>query len=161
MANYSAQHTQRMNELEGIELAGFIRRWVAFFLDIIIMALLFLIFSSAIIPLLIKNGLIKSDEEIIFALNLNWYSIVWTVLYFSLATYIGNGKTPGKWITRVRVVSLVHKKMTLWHSVERALGYGASFLELGFGFFQYFIHPNRCTVHDRIAETIVIRDIHK
>jgi len=42
--------------------------------------------------------------------------------------------------------------------VERALGYGASSLELGFGFIQYFIHPNRRTVHDRMAETIVIRD---
>jgi len=35
---------------------------------------------------------------------------------------------------------------------------GASFLEFGFGFVQYFIHPNRRTVHDRIAETIVIRE---
>jgi uncharacterized RDD family membrane protein YckC len=52
----------------------------------------------------------------------------------------------------------VHRRMTLWHSFERALGYGASALELGFGFFQYFIHPNRRTVHDRIAETIVVRD---
>jgi hypothetical protein len=48
--------------------------------------------------------------------------------------------------------------MTLWNSLERSLGYGASFLEFGFGFLQYFIHPNRCTVHDRIAETIVIKD---
>lgn len=30
-------------------------------------------------------------------------------------------------------------------------------LEVGFGFLQYFTHPNRQTVHDRIAETIVIR----
>jgi uncharacterized RDD family membrane protein YckC len=42
--------------------------------------------------------------------------------------------------------------------VERALGYGASFLEFGFGFLQYFIDSNRRTVHDRIAETIVIQD---
>jgi hypothetical protein len=28
--------------------------------------------------------------------------------------------------------------------------------EAGFGFAQYFIHPNRQTVHDRIAETIVV-----
>ncbi len=27
-------------------------------------------------------------------------------------------------------------------------------LEFGFGFFQYFMHPNRQTVHDRIAETM-------
>ena len=42
-------------------------------------------------------------------------------------------------------------------SDKRALGYGASALEFGFGFIQYFIHPNRRTVHDRIAETIVVK----
>ncbi|HUE24899.1 MAG TPA: RDD family protein [Bryobacteraceae bacterium] len=65
-------------------------------------------------------------------------------------------KNPGQRLLRIRVVSLVHRRMSLWHSVERALGYGASVLELGFGFLQYFIHPNRRTVHDRIAETIVV-----
>jgi uncharacterized RDD family membrane protein YckC len=29
-------------------------------------------------------------------------------------------------------------------------------LEFGFGFMQYFIHPNQRTVHDRIADTIVV-----
>jgi hypothetical protein len=37
------------------------------------------------------------------------------------------------------------------------LGYYASSLEFGFGFLQYFIDYNRRTVHDRIAETIVIK----
>jgi uncharacterized RDD family membrane protein YckC len=46
--------------------------------------------------------------------------------------------------------------MGVWQSIERALGYGASFLEGGFGFFQYFFARNRQTVHDRIAETIVV-----
>jgi hypothetical protein len=51
-----------------------------------------------------------------------------------------------------------YTKITLWQAVERALGYGESMLEGGFGFFQYFLHHNRCCVHDRIAETIVIQD---
>jgi uncharacterized RDD family membrane protein YckC len=38
------------------------------------------------------------------------------------------------------------------------LGYGASALEAGFGFFQYFLQPNRACVHDRIAETIVVKE---
>jgi uncharacterized RDD family membrane protein YckC len=58
----------------------------------------------------------------------------------------------------IRVVSLVHGRLGLWHSIERALGYSASTLELGFGFIRYFVHPNRRTVHDRIAETIVVLD---
>jgi hypothetical protein len=45
--------------------------------------------------------------------------------------------------------------------VERALGYGASALEGGFGFVQYFIHGNHCCVHDRIAETIVVKEPRK
>ena len=161
MARYNSEHTERMKGLHGAELAGFARRLIAFALDIVIMAILFLIIASAIAPLLVRYGLIQSDDEIIFALNLNWYSIAWTILYFGLSVFIGNGKTPGKWLAGIRVVSLVHSRITLWHSIERALGYGASLLELGFGFFQYFIHPNKCTVHDRIAETIVIRDFAK
>ena len=85
----------------------------------------------------------------------NWYSIVYLVLFFGLSVYLGNGRTIGKRVMGIRVVSIVHHRMGLWHSIERALGYGASALE--FGFAQYFIHPNRRTVHDRMAETIVIR----
>jgi len=63
-------------------------------------------------------------------------------------------------IARTRAVSLTHSRMGLWQSFERALAYGASFLELGFGFVQFFMHRNRQTVHDRIAETIVV-DVRK
>jgi uncharacterized RDD family membrane protein YckC len=58
----------------------------------------------------------------------------------------------------IRVVSLVHHEISLWQSIERALGYAASSLEAGFGFLQYFTHPNCQTIHDRIAETIVDLD---
>ena len=79
-------------------------------------------------------------------------------MYFGLTTYVGKGRTPGKWLLNIRVVSLVHERLGLWHSIERALGYGASALEFGFGFAQYFVHSNHRTVHDRIAETIVVAD---
>ena len=78
------------------------------------------------------------------------------MLYFGFVTYFGRGQTLGKWLFHIRVVSLVHGHLSLWHCLERALGYGASALEGGFGFVQFFIHPNRQTVHDRIAETIVV-----
>jgi uncharacterized RDD family membrane protein YckC len=74
----------------------------------------------------------------------------------TIQIYLPEGNPRGKALLGIRTASLVHEKMTLWHSIERALGYGASLLEFGFGFFQYFIHPNRRTVHDRIAETIVV-----
>jgi uncharacterized RDD family membrane protein YckC len=79
------------------------------------------------------------------------------VLYFGLITSCTNGYTLGKRIFKIRIVSTNHKHLTLWHSIERSIGYYASSLEFGFGFLQYFIDYNRRTVHDRIAETIVIK----
>ena len=80
------------------------------------------------------------------------------VFYFALFMYFTNGKTVGKYITRVRVVSLYHHHVGLWHCIERALGYGASAVEAGLGFLQVFWNPNRMCLHDRIAETIVIQE---
>jgi len=105
-------------------------------------------------------GLGGSDRDIKIELNFfhNWYSVAYLVLFFGVSFYLGNGQTLGKRLMGIRAVSLVHHRLSLWHSIERAFGYGASALEFGFGFLQYYIHPNRRTVHDRIAETIVIRE---
>ena len=58
----------------------------------------------------------------------------------------------------IRIVSLGNERISLWQSVERALGYGAAALEFGFGFLQFFIHPYRRTAQDRLAETIVVKE---
>jgi uncharacterized RDD family membrane protein YckC len=129
--------------------------------DILISAEIFSLLGSAIEPLFLKWGWIQDTEEIIYAINLNWYSFAWTVLYFGLSAYVGKGRTPGKALLGIRIESLVHPRISLWQSIERALGYAASLLEFGFGYFQYFFHPNRRTVHDRIAETIVVRQRRK
>lgn len=84
--------------------------------------------------------------------------LIFGVLYFGLMVWATNGRTVGKKLMKIRIVSLTQERITLWQSCERALGYSASALEAGFGFFQFFINPNRCCVHDRIAETIVIED---
>ena len=159
MATYDSHQTKRMEAVHGAPLASFWRRAAAFMLDIVIMSLLFVAVGSLLEPVLRKYGWkMRSSEGLVFALNANWYSVAWVVLYFGLATYFGRGRTPGKALLGIRVVSLAHERLSLWHSLERALGYGASMLEFGFGFLQYFIHPNKRTVHDRIAETIVVRD---
>jgi len=159
-AKYKAHETARMRALDGAPLASFSRRATAFVVDLFIGWLLFVvIFVVLIVTMRVTVGLPAPGQEPIH-LNFfeNWYSILWWVVYFGLATFFWNGRTPGKRLLGIRVVSLVHDRLTLWHSMERALGYGASALELGFGFLQYFVHPNRRTVHDRIAETIVIVD---
>jgi len=84
--------------------------------------------------------------------------IVVPILYFGVLLWKGKGRTPGKRIMRIRVVSLVHRHLSFWHCVERALGYGAAALEGGFGFVQFFIHPYRRCAQDRLAETIVVTE---
>jgi uncharacterized RDD family membrane protein YckC len=166
---YDAHETERMRQLHGVELASFRRRAIAFLVDLLIgMALIVAVFLLFLLVyndgrLTLRSSMgqpVADDGTLMLRLTFfkNWYSVIWWVLYFGLATYFGKGRTPGKRLMSIRVVSLVHERLGLWHSIERALGYAASALEFGFGFAQYFIHPNRRTVHDRIAETIVIAE---
>jgi uncharacterized RDD family membrane protein YckC len=79
------------------------------------------------------------------------------ILYFAISNYITNGQSFGKKILGIKIISIYHHRIGLWHCIERSLGYVASTLELGIGFYQVFWNPNRMTLHDRIAETIVIK----
>ena len=149
--------THRAIALEGRPLASFWSRFIAYLID-------FLIISVIYAPI---EGFVKyfwqkyKGLPIEIHVHVDYHNpgaLIAIVIYFALAVYWTNGKTIGKWLTKIRVVSLVHERITLWQAVERALGYGASALEFGFGFLQVFFHHNRCCVHDRIAETIVVND---
>ena len=159
MRVYDAHETERMHQVHGVPLASFKARALAFVIDFFLAFLLFAV--TLILGLRLVSGLgllkLKTNVNLEFDLH-HWYSLIFVVLYFGLSTYLGNGQTFGKRLVGIRVVSLAHERMSLWHSFERALEYGASALEFGFGFIQYFIHPNRRTVHDRIAETIVVKE---
>ena len=164
---YQAHETARMAELQGAELATFSRRAIAFAIDCAI-AFVLLLLSIAVVSIVIwavetRGTFAHYTMHVQFEPELETIviNIMVPILYFGLLTYRWNGQTVGKRIMRIRVVSLVHERMSLWHSIERALGYGAACLEFGFGFLQYFVHPNRRTVQDRIAETIVVREPRK
>ena len=148
----------RMEALTGTPLASFARRTIAFFIDFVIAGLLFIVLTVGLGRLGERLGILPAQEnvQLEFTFFRNWYSAAWLVVYFTIGLYLGKGRTIGKKICRIRVVSLVHEHISFWHAFERSLGYGASALEAGFGFFQYFLRPDRRTIHDRIAETIVV-----
>ncbi len=152
---------ERRAALAGTVLASFPRRAAALFVDFALAALAFVALVPASIVLADRWGWLHLDRDVNLHLDFfhNWYSVLWLVAYFTLASYWGHGRTPGKRLLRIRIVSLVHDHLTFWHALERALGYGASVLEGGFGFLQYFLRKgDRQTVHDRIAETLVVAD---
>ncbi len=161
LRTYDITHGSRLHELKGAPLASFLRRGAAFLVDcmlvIIGLLLAFILVGFVAWKLSDAGGgtyRFRFEKE-------SWYghlilNVLVPILYFGLFTYFWNGQTPGKRLFHIRVVSLTHRHITLWHSIERCLGYVAASLEFGFGFLQYFIHPNRQTVQDRLAETIVI-----
>jgi uncharacterized RDD family membrane protein YckC len=186
MRNFSARETEWLQELDGIELASFKQRAMALVIDSCILAVFFIIVwiivTLAILVIQLGVGAVQghplpSLQQIItsFPFNLKtsdpefvefshgeiaqaFFDIVVPILYFGIFLWKGKGRTPGKRIMRIRVVSLVHRHLSFWHCVERALGYGAAALEGGFGFAQFFIHPYRRCAQDRLAETIVVTE---
>ena len=142
-------------DLTGFPLASFQRRLAAWMIDIVLVLLVFV--GLYLLDLRLNHTEIyNSDRNIHIELFDHPWGLALVVAYFGLMTRYAGGRTIGKWIFRIHVVSIAHAKLTLWQCVERVLGYGFSSLEGGFGFIQYFLHPNGQTLHDRIAETVVI-----
>jgi uncharacterized RDD family membrane protein YckC len=159
-AVYVGHESARMAELEGTPLASFRSRAAAFAIDFAIASVIFVAAAMAGAVALLKLGWLHGDVHVDFDpfKHENWQSVIYFVAFFAVSNYLGNGATIGKRLLKIRAVSLLHQRLSLWHSIERALGYLASSLEAFFGFFQYFIDPNHRTVHDRIAETIVVTE---
>jgi uncharacterized RDD family membrane protein YckC len=155
--NYKGHETARMLALEGVPLASFWSRGMAFLIDFFLTVLLFAIVAVPTALLWQARHPSTKNKDVHFDFDYhNPYSLVAIVLYFGFSLYWGNGRTLGKRLLKIRVVSLAHEHLSIWHCLERALGYGASALEGGLGFLQYFTDPACRTVHDRIAGTIVI-----
>ena len=140
-----------MHELEGVPLATFWQRLLGYIVDLVLAVILW-----APTEILWRLKILHEQN-----IHLVWDfheagNLIFMFLYFGLANYFGNGRTPGKWVARTRAVSLTHRRLGLWQSIERGLGYGAAVLEGGLGFAQFFWDKNRMCAQDRLAETIVI-----
>ncbi len=151
-----------------IVLATFPRRAIAIIVDFLIIILIFYLICKMFtwIGLGITNikltNIFHIDIEArhMSEQNIQVFKTVLgfiPIIYFAASTYISNGLTIGKKIAGIKIISLYHHRLGLWPCIERSLGYVASTLELGIGFYQVFWNPNRRTLHDRIAETIVIK----
>ena len=157
---FAPADSSREAALTGLRLASFRRRSAAFLTDLFLIGIVFLLASVWVGRWLGQLGLLDLDQDYNFTLSFgNWYSTILLVVYFAFSTYFTQGKTLGKMLFKLRIVSLEHERLSFWHCIERALGYGASALELGFGFFQVMWNTDRRATHDRIARTIVIHDV--
>jgi uncharacterized RDD family membrane protein YckC len=170
---FHAHETAREEELEGLPLAGFGRRVLGYWIDMVLMLPLVVLIAwlwaryGFLADKLHREwkwhgSTVRIGADYSGASDSNeWVFIVAGLFCIALVNYFSNGKSVGKWITRTRIVSLTHRRLGLWQCVERILGYGASVAEGGLGFIQYCWSPNRMCAHDRLAETIVVDERRK
>jgi uncharacterized RDD family membrane protein YckC len=78
------------------------------------------------------------------------------IAYFSAFAALGDGRTPGKWMLRLRARRLDGNRMGWGSAFGRAGGYTSSAATLGLGFLAAVRDPNRQALHDRIAGTVVV-----
>ncbi|MCY4398226.1 MAG: RDD family protein [Gemmatimonadetes bacterium] len=82
----------------------------------------------------------------------------WGTVYLTLFLALWQGRTPGKKVLGLRVVRLNGQPLGLFMSLERAGGYAAGVATGLLGFAQVWWDPNRQAIHDKITETVVIRE---
>ena len=79
------------------------------------------------------------------------------VAWFTVATRLGRGRTPGKALLRLRVVRLDGRALGWNDAFGRAGGYSGSAATALLGFVQMIWDANRQTLHDRMVGTVVVR----
>lgn len=85
----------------------------------------------------------------------------WLGLYFTAFLVLGRGQTPGKRLTRIRVIRLDAAPIGWWIALQRFGGYSASFFTGLLGFFEIFWDANRQGLQDKLVHTVVIDERRK
>jgi hypothetical protein len=107
-----------------------------------------------------ENGMLYLGSDVITGFGGFAVGVPFFIAYFTILTWALKGKTPGKALAGIRVTMLDGRRLSLWNSFGRAGGYAASAATGFLGFLEAFWHPNRQTIHDRIAGTVVTRERH-
>ena len=147
------------NRLKGEDppLAGFGRRTLGYFIDLVIIFLLL----GIIIPVA-KYINVNAYRSAGYGGGEDFFIIV-TFLFvnFFIVSYFTwfhaeGGQTPGKRVMGIRLVSLYGNEVGFTRSVFRSLGYYVSYVVFCAGFIWALFDQNRQTWHDKLAGTIVI-----
>lgn len=80
----------------------------------------------------------------------------WLGLYFTAFLVLGRGQTPGKRLTRIRVIRLDATPIGWWIALQRFGGYSASFFTGLLGFLEIFWDANRQGLQDKLVHTVVV-----
>lgn len=139
-----------------LEYAGFWRRLGAFLIDAILLSIL----MRLLFPL-------RGAGFDLWNLDSRWYFIpliTLSNLFSSLATiaysvvfWTWRGQTPGKMLLNIKVLRGDGSNITLGYALLRYLGYIVCGLTLGIGFLWIGFDARKQGLHDKIADTVVVK----
>jgi uncharacterized RDD family membrane protein YckC len=147
-----------------MEYAGFWRRFVAYLIDFIILAIVqgpLGAFSGVLGAL--TGGFTEDTESAgaVMAVAGLQCLVSLVSLAISLAYYIGfwawRGQTPGKMAMGVKIVRTDGSPITVGTALLRYMGYIVSTLILFIGFIMIAFDSRKQGLHDKIANTYVVR----
>jgi uncharacterized RDD family membrane protein YckC len=136
------------------DLAGLNSRALAFFIDIIIISLVALLAFGIGVFFIKDTGSIVLDRV---------FMPIYLLLFFLGSSYFVilngyRGKTIGKMIMGIRIISSEGGNIGFWQSFARWIGYYISGAFLFIGFLWSIFDKNSQSWHDKIAGTFVVRD---
>lgn len=84
--------------------------------------------------------------------------VSWGTIYMTLFLALWQGRTPGKRVFGLQVLRLDGRPLGLLAAFERTGGYAAGAATSLLGFARVWWDPNRQAIHDKIADTVVVRE---
>ncbi len=158
-------HPVQDNSLKGY-YAGFVSRFLAFVVDIVVLSAIMLVFHASVaivlnffninIAVLLKsdNSFITMAAAVFILFNLLISAFVW-VFYF-VGAWMLVGQTVGKRVLGLKVVSLDGSLPVFKQALIRYAGYWLSALPFFLGFLWVLADDERRGWHDKISHTCVI-----
>jgi uncharacterized RDD family membrane protein YckC len=151
--------------------AGFVTRYIAFLLDVLVVAIASLLFITILRVTLnffgISNlltavsGPQATEPEIIMRSGaVRWLGTIaggfLTFGIYSIVAWLLVGKTVGKALMGLRVLGQDGRRLTFRQALVRALSYYVSGLALFIGFLWVLVDDRRQAWHDKLARTLVV-----
>lgn len=151
----------KQNNENAYTYAGFLVRLAAYIVDSFIIGILLIILN---VPKFILNmvGVSILDTKVLFNFSV-WEIILYllSATYFVVLTYYF-GKTVGKRVMKIKVISSEKEKLSFWNAVYReVIGKYLSGLLCGIGYLTVIFDNKKRAVHDMLCDTLVVYDFDK
>lgn len=168
--SYVLKTSYEVPHIQGVEYAGFWRRFVAWFLDVILIWILiyplriFMLTGSHTLGEIWMNNLQHPDhlmmpsiDEIIRESCIGLFTTLLTIFYFASFESSRFQATPGKIVIGIRVTDQLGQRISFWRAVGRYLAKTISGMTLLIGYIMAGVTPKQQALHDELADTLVIK----